>query len=207
MALPHSVENGRLALVVHVVGIAAFLDQVLHDVPVTLPSRVEYRGLAVAVSVIGLAPVLQKEPDQVDAAVPGDVEQAGLVEGVLEEGLALCLLDEVLGHFEGLLLLLDEARDEEGVLVVLGLVLQVGDVVGVREAEAGLLLFQQLDATLFDIIEYDGRDLALQVGLLLDVELLGSLFRGGLFLSRVFVVRIFPILVFAVFLVFSFRIL
>ena len=65
-------------------------------------------------------------------------------------------------------------------------------------------MFQQLDITLFDVIEYDGRYLALQVSLFLNIELLGSLLRRGLFLSRGFIVAIFPIRIFAVFFLFSF---
>lgn len=109
MTLPHSVENGSLALVVHVVGVTAFFDEVLEDVSVTFSSCIEYRGLTIAVSMISLATVLQKEPDEVDATIPGDVKQAGLIEGVLEEGLTLCLLNEVLRHLVRLGLLLDEA--------------------------------------------------------------------------------------------------
>lgn len=109
MTLPHSVENGSLALVVHVVGVTAFFDEVLEDVSVTFSSCIEYRGLTIAVSMISLATVFQKEPDEVDATIPGDVKQAGLIEGVLEEGLTLCLLNEVLRHLVRLGLLLDEA--------------------------------------------------------------------------------------------------
>ena len=63
MSLPHSVKNGSLALIVHVVGITAFLDEVLQDVSVTFSSCIEYRRLTIAVSVIRLATVFQKEPD------------------------------------------------------------------------------------------------------------------------------------------------
>jgi len=111
-SVDHRIEDRGLLVLVKVISIGASFNKQPNDVYVPLASRVKNGGLAEAVYLVGLTPVGQEETGQGLAAVARSVEEASLTEVIMEGWITLALVDEVLGHFLSLLLVLDNAADK-----------------------------------------------------------------------------------------------
>ena len=112
LSLSHRIKYWRLSIIVHMVGVASFFNQHLHDVSVSLSGRVEDRRLPITIDVIRFATILQEEMAEFFSAVSRDIEEASLIQGVLQRGVALSLFDEIFRHFVGLFVILDQATCE-----------------------------------------------------------------------------------------------
>ena len=61
LSLAHRIENRRLAIIIHMVRIASFLNKHLHYISMPFSSRIENRRLPIAVHMICFASILQEE--------------------------------------------------------------------------------------------------------------------------------------------------
>ena len=130
----YRVEDRRLPIVVHMVRVPTFFDQHLHDIAVALSGGVENWRLAIAVDMVGLATMLQEKPAKVLPTVTRNVKETGLVQGVLERRVAFCFFYKVFRHFKSLFVIFNQARGEQGILGIVGLVLQIRDVIWLDKA-------------------------------------------------------------------------
>ena len=99
----------------------------------SLPRCVENGRLAVVIDVVSFAALLQKQLNKVSTTLSTDVEKTGLAKGVLLRWVTLGFFDQVLSHFERLVVILDETTHKERILPVFRLIYKISDIIWLVE--------------------------------------------------------------------------
>jgi hypothetical protein len=108
-----------LSIVVNVVSISACLYKSLHNIEETFSGSIEQWRLTITVHLVSIASVVNEYLSKLIDAIPCHVEKTSLIKRVKPTGVTLSNFNQVFGHFNRLLIILDLNGSKQRVLVVL----------------------------------------------------------------------------------------
>lgn len=101
------------------VSVSPCVDQDLDDIDKAFSGSIKQWRLAKVVNLVWIASLLNEERSKLCNAISSDIKQTRLVESVQLAWIALAYFDEVLGHLNGLFIILDLNCTEQSILIVI----------------------------------------------------------------------------------------